>query len=156
MPKRVLIVGYGTAGRSLATSLKKHDQLVVGFLDDKSAHNSVLGKLADVNQIINAHNITDVYFAIPTASAKVVRDFINTIENDRVEISIIPRSFSIIAKNTVSINDLTDVNILALIGRQPVKHDLLECRKLVEGKIVAVTGADRHGTEAAQAARKAI
>jgi len=58
-----------------------------------------------------------------------------------VKISIIPRTFSIISKNTVNINDLTDVDILNLIGREPVKHDLLACKDLIKDKVIIVTGA---------------
>lgn len=139
--KKIIIVGYGTAGKSLASSLKKNGQPVEGFLDDKSDGTRVLGKLDDVNKVVKEHKVTDVYFAIPTASAKVVRDFINRIENDKVKVSIIPRSFKIIAKNSVSLNDLTDVNILALVGREPIKHDLEECQRFIKGKTIVVTGA---------------
>lgn len=139
--KNILIVGYGVAGKSLATSLRRNKQQVKGFLDDTSKDKHVLGKLADVNEVVEKYKITDIYFAIPTASAAVVRKFINTVKVDSVKLSIIPRSFSIISKNTVNVNDLTDVDILSLVGRQPVKHDLLECQALIEGKTIVVTGA---------------
>ncbi len=139
--KSILIIGYGVAGRSLADSLKNNDQPVRGFLDDTHTGEQILGTLADVNEIIEHEAITDVYIAIPTMSGQKLRDFINSIQNDNVNLSIIPRSFSIISKSTVNINDLTDVDVLALVGRQPVKHDLLECKKLIEGKVVLVTGA---------------
>lgn len=141
MAKKILIVGYGTAGKSLARNLERTGQKVQGFLDDITEHKHVLGKLRDVNEVVAKHKITDIYFAIPSASAQVVREFMATIENDKVKLSIIPRSFTSIAKSTVSINQLTDVDILALIGRQPVKHDLLECKKFIQGKTVLVTGA---------------
>lgn len=139
--KRIIVIGYGVAGKSLARSLKQNGQPIEGFLDDTSTGKHVLGRLDDVNEVIKSHKITDIYFAIPTASAKVVRDFINEIEDSSVKISIIPRAFKIIAKNTVTINDLTDVDVLSLIGRQPIKHDLLECRELIQGKTIVVTGA---------------
>lgn len=141
MQKNILIVGFGTAGKSLAKSLQASDQKVQGFLDDTSDDTAVLGRLADVNDVVEKYRITDIYFAIPSASAQVVRTFLRTLKHDDVALSIIPRSFSIIAKNTVSLHDLTDVDILALIGRQPVKHDLLACREFVKGKTMAVTGA---------------
>jgi len=76
MPKKILIVGYGTAGKSLAASLKKSNQKVEGCLDDSSTGARVLGTLTQVNDIVKQHGITDIYFAIPTASAAVVRDFV--------------------------------------------------------------------------------
>jgi len=139
--KKILIVGAGKAGKSLASSLKKNNQPFIGYLDDKSQEKAVLGKLSDVNSVLKEYKISDIYFAIPSISAKVVRDFVGKIDDDKVRISIIPRSFSIISKSTVNINDLTDIDILTMIGREPVKHDLLECKELITGKTIVVTGA---------------
>lgn len=141
MAKRILIIGYGVAGRSLAKNLELDGQEVKGFLDDTSRNSRILGTLDTANEVIKKFKITDVYFAIPSASAQLVRNFVNRIENNSVKLSIIPRSFHVISKNTVNMKDLTDVDILALVGRQPVKHDLLECRKLVSDKTVLITGA---------------
>jgi len=139
--RKILIIGYGTAGRSLYEDLKKHRRQIAGFLDDKHTGAQILGKLGDANKVIAKHKITDVYFAIPSVSAKRLREFINGLDDTDVKISIIPRSFSILAKNTVNIGDLTDVDILSLVGRQPVKHDVLESQRMIKGKTVLVTGA---------------
>src|SRR5688572_1628990 len=139
--KKILIIGYGAAGKSLHKDLKRHAKQVVGFLDDTHKDKLVLGKLSDVNSVIRTHSITDIYFAIPSVSAKVLRDFINRVEDPDVKISIIPRSFSILSKETVNINDLTDEDILTLVGRQPVKHDVIASKKFIRGKSIVVTGA---------------
>lgn len=139
--KRSLIIGYGTAGKSLGKSLKMNGYNVVGYLDDVAVGDEVLGKLEDVNSVVKRKRITDIHFAIPTADAGVVRSFVNTIESDDVQLSIIPRSFHTISKNRVNINDLTDVDILSLVGRAPVKHDLFESKNLIKDKTVVVTGA---------------
>ncbi|MBD3280645.1 NAD-dependent epimerase/dehydratase family protein [Candidatus Dojkabacteria bacterium] len=143
--KKIVIVGAGVAGRSLASDLEVNGYEVVGFLDDNdstSKHKvNKLGELKDVNQVIKAHQVTDVYFAIPSASSSVVREFINSIESDNVKVSIIPRSFSIIADEKVYIEDLKDVDILHLLGREPVKQDLLLAKQEIQNKKVLITGA---------------
>lgn len=139
--KRILIVGHGIAGKSLGKSLKADDKLVIGYLDDHETGSEILGTLKDVNDIVKTHKVSDIYFAIPSVSAGVVRDFINTLENHNVKLSIIPRSFHTISKKSVNINDLTDVDILSLVGRAPVKHDLFENKQFIEGKTIVVTGA---------------
>jgi FlaA1/EpsC-like NDP-sugar epimerase len=53
----------------------------------------------------------------------------------------LPRTYRTISSEIVSIADLTDVDILQLVGRQPVKHDLLAARAMVEGRRALVTGA---------------
>ncbi|MGB4768377.1 MAG: polysaccharide biosynthesis protein [Candidatus Saccharimonas sp.] len=139
--KRILIIGYGIAGKSLGKSLKANHCHIVGYLDDIETGSEVLGKLHSVNDIVRDNKVTDIYFAIPSASAGVVRSFVNNLDNDEVHLSIIPRSFHTISKKTVSIHDLTDVDILSLVGRAPVKHDLFESKEFINGKTIVVTGA---------------
>jgi FlaA1/EpsC-like NDP-sugar epimerase len=141
MINRILIVGFGKAGKSLAKSIDKTNDKVIGFLDDSIIDSKVLGKLSDVNVTIKTNKINSVFIAIPTIPAKKIREFINSIENQDVKISIIPRTFNIISKNTVNINDLSDIDILHLIGREPIKHDLIACKDLIKDKTIIVTGA---------------
>lgn len=137
----VLIIGAGVAGKSLADNLHEQGIPMVGYLDDNATEPDVLGKLADINEIVKRYCVTDIYFSIPSAPAEVLRNFLNTIDNGSVKVSIIPRSLNIISKNTVNINDLTDVDILSLVGRQPVKQDLLDNKSFIKDKTVFVTGA---------------
>jgi FlaA1/EpsC-like NDP-sugar epimerase len=139
--RRILIVGRGAAGTGLGRDAVAHGDVVVGFLDDIERDERVLGTLAQVNDVISAHNVDIVYFAIPSASAKMVRSFIATIDADNVDLAIIPRTYEIITKDTVDINDLTDIDVLDLVGRQPVKHDLLAARDFIAGKTIMITGA---------------
>jgi len=139
--RRILIVGRGTAGRALASDVAERGNIVVGFLDDLSTNPDVLGTLEEVNSVIRSSAAEAVYFAIPSADARRVREFINAIEIDEVEVAIIPRTYQILTKEVVDIDDLTDVDVLDLVGRKPVKHDLVSSTKFIEGKTILVTGA---------------
>jgi FlaA1/EpsC-like NDP-sugar epimerase len=139
--RRILIVGHGTAGRALAADITARGGEVVGFLDDATDDAVVLGTLADVNTIVDRERIELLYFAIPSVDAKTVREFVLSVDSDQVEIAIIPRTYQILTKETVDIDDLTDVDVLDLVGRQPVKHDLLASAAFIHGKTVLVTGA---------------
>ncbi|WP_165065985.1 polysaccharide biosynthesis protein [Marisediminicola senii] len=142
MKKRILIVGRGTAGTALARDIERRsDSIVAGFLDDRAVGPDVLGGLDDVNEVVATHAIDLVYFAIPSIDARTIRDFLGTIVLGDVEIAVIPRTYEILTKDTVDIDDLTDVDVLDLVGREPVKHDLLSSREFIEGKRILVTGA---------------
>lgn len=125
----------------MASDVRAHGDVVVGFLDDAIAGGDVLGGLTDVNDVVRAHKIELMYIAIPSAPAQVVREFIATIEVDHVELAILPRTYATITKDTVKIHELTDIDVLDLVGRQPVKHDLLAARDFIEGKTILITGA---------------
>ena len=137
----ILIVGHGTAGTALARNIALRGGNVVGYLDDSSTAPEVLGTLRDVNDVIAEHRIATVYFAIPSVGSKTVRDFINSIATDDIEFAIVPRTYSTLTRETVDIEDLTDVDVLDLVGREPVKHDLESSRRFIAGKRVLVTGA---------------
>ena len=141
MSSRILIVGNGVAGISLADDIRNQGGEVAGFLDDRSTGPEVLGTLAEVNAVVAEHRIDLVYFAIPTVGSELVRDFISSIESREVDIAIVPRTYAILTKETVGINDLTDVDVLDLVGREPVKHDVLVSQRFLAGKTVMVTGA---------------
>lgn len=141
MTRRALIAGAGTAGRSLAASIIAAGETVVGFLDDAQTGPDVLGTLAQVDEVARAQRIDQVYFAIPSARAEQLRAFLHHITSTELEVAIIPRTYDIIAKDTVDIADLTDVDVLDLVGREPVKHDLMAAQAFIEGKTVLITGA---------------
>lgn len=141
MTGRILIVGRGTAGQTLAADVRRRGGEVVGFLDDRVEGDDVLGTLRDVNEVVEAQSIDLVYFAIPTADSARVREFINSISSQSVDIAIVPRTYDILSKETVDIDDLTDVDVLDLVGREPVKHNVVVAQQFLAGKRVLVTGA---------------
>jgi FlaA1/EpsC-like NDP-sugar epimerase len=85
--------------------------------------------------------VDSVYFAIPTVEPRRLREFLVRLEQTGLRLSILPRTYKTISSEHVSISDLTDVDVLQLVGRQPVKHDLLDAQRMVGGKRVLVTGA---------------
>ena len=141
IPKRVLIAGRGLAGTTLAHDVRDAGDTVVGFLDDIIADADVLGTLADVAAVCAVEKVDVVYFAIPSASAEVVRAFVSRVPRPSVELAIVPRTYRIVSRDRVSVNDLTDVDVLDFVGRAPVKHDMDVAREQLRGSTVMVTGA---------------
>jgi len=138
--RRILIVGYGVAGHGIAEDARATGHVVVGYLDDRATSPEVLGTLADVNRVVHEHQVDSVYFAIPTIDAGRLREFVAGLEAG-LTVSILPRTYKTISSEIVSVADLTDVDVLQLVGREPVKHDLMEARSLVAGRRALVTGA---------------
>lgn len=141
MSRRILIVGAGTAGRSLADDVARAGDTVAGYLDDVVQGSDILGTLADVERVVVEQSIDAVYFAIPSATGEVVRDLTTAVGRAGVELAIIPRTYRIVSRERVSVADLTDVDVLDFVGRAPVKHDMDMARDLIRGKRVLVTGA---------------
>ncbi len=126
--KRVLIAGSGTAGTSLAADVEATGDTVVGFLDDAIIGPRILGTLSEVAEVCVRGEIDVVYFAIPTASDDLLRTFVADMPRTQVELAIIPRTYRVVSRERVSVGDLTDIDVLDLVGRAPVKHDMLDAR----------------------------
>lgn len=139
--KRVLIAGSGTAGLSLAAEVEAAGDTVIGFLDDKETGPRILGTLADVAAVCGRESIDVVYFAIPTASGDLLREFVSDVPRSQVELAIIPRTYRVVSRERVSVADLTDIDVLDMVGRAPVKHDMLDARSAIAGRRIMVTGA---------------
>lgn len=140
--RRVLVVGHGVAGRSIADEIRALGGEVVGFLDDLDAeHPDVLGSLAAVNEVVERDRVDELVFAIPSIEAGDFRRFVASIEADALPIRIVPRTYSTLSRERARIDDLTDVDVLDLVGRRPVKHDLQSSRDFIAGKRILVTGA---------------
>ncbi|MEP6482171.1 MAG: polysaccharide biosynthesis protein [Rhodoglobus sp.] len=138
--RKVLIAGRGVAGTTLAADVTASGDIVVGYLDDRLQGEDVLGTLADIAEVRRSTGAEVVYFAIPSATADVLQRFIRDLPPD-TEFAIIPRTYRIVARDRVSVSDLTDVDVLDLVGRAPVKHDMIEARAAIGGKRIMVTGA---------------
>ncbi len=138
---RVLIAGAGTAGQSLANEVEASGDLFVGFLDDSVRNDRVLGCLADLAEVAAIQAVDVLYLAMPSAPPEKIRDLVSQARSLDLEIAIVPRTYRIVAKDRVSVNDLTDIDVLDLVGRAPVKHDMLSARDQIRGRRVLVTGA---------------
>ncbi|ANJ27688.1 hypothetical protein ATC03_14195 [Agromyces aureus] len=137
----MLIAGRGVAGLSLSSEVVAGGDVLVGFLDDVVQASDVLGTLADVAAVCEREDVGVVYFAIPSAPGEVVREFVTQVHRSGVELAIVPRTYRIVSRDRVSVSDLTDVDILDLVGRAPVKHDMVHAGDTIRGRRVMVTGA---------------
>lgn len=78
--RRILVVGRGTAGRALADDVRRQGDAVVGFLDDAALADDVLGTLDQVDDVVAAHAVDAVYFAIPSIDAGRLRAFLDRLD----------------------------------------------------------------------------
>lgn len=148
--KPVLIVGAGNAGAMVARELKSHygnQYNLVGFVDDDPDKQylhlhgiPVLGCRADIPDLVNAYAIQEIILAIPSASGKVIREIVEICRTTPAELRILPGVYEII-DGKVALQQLREVRLEDLLGREPVKVDLDEIAGYLEREVVLVTGA---------------
>jgi FlaA1/EpsC-like NDP-sugar epimerase len=143
----VVIYGAGSAGIQLAKALGSNSEMkVVGFVDDDRSVQSrtIIGipvfspaKLADV---IASKGVTHVLLALPSVSRSRQNEIIKSLSNSGVLVRKLP-SLMDIADGRVTLNDIIDLEVNDLLGRDIVTPDETLLAKTVSNKVVLVTGA---------------
>jgi len=145
--KNVLIYGAGSAGRQLSSALTQSKEYKpVAFIDDdiKMYHQSINGlevySKSDLKVLIKKKNISEVFLAIPSISRNRRNEIINYFENYPLIVRSLPTLLDL-AKGRVTVNDLMEIDIRDLLGREPVgpNQNLLEIN--IFKKVVMITGA---------------
>ncbi|WP_253820024.1 polysaccharide biosynthesis protein [Variovorax paradoxus] len=145
--RQVVIYGAGGAGLQLAAALVQSRKMVVrAFVDDAvHLHGNTLNGLRvfspDWLERNAAENgITDVLLALPSASTVRRAEILNRLLSLRLHVRTLP-ALADLANGKVQANDLHEVDIEDLLGREPVSpvDDLLH--RHVRNQVVLVTGA---------------
>jgi FlaA1/EpsC-like NDP-sugar epimerase len=145
--RRVLIYGAGSAGRQLAAGLATSDEMdVVAFVDDDvTLQGSVLnGKMIyasdGLDGLIAKLGVADLLLAIPSASRTRRNEILGMVRRTQATIRTLPGLVDL-AHGRVTVNDLRELDIEDLLGRDAVAPNQLLLAKNIAGKIVMVTGA---------------
>ena len=145
--KPVLVYGAGRAGRQLLSSLREHaDFTAVAFVDDAAElHDSEVGGIrihdpSRLARLVQMHGVKLVLLAVPSASRAERRAIVERLEKLPVRVQTIPGMTAILS-GRARLEDLHDVAIEDLLGRDPVPPMAPLMRGNTAGKVVMVTGA---------------
>ena len=148
--RRALLIGAGDAGQLVLRELNQRPDLgvdVVGFLDDdpQKLHKrigqlTVFGTTYDLPALVENLFIDQVIIAMPSAPPAEIRRIVDECRQAEVETRILPGLFELI-NGRVSINQLREVSLEDLLGREPVQLDTASIAGYLEGRCVLVTGA---------------
>ena len=145
--KRVLIVGAGRAGEMLAREmLRESNYLPIGFIDDNKdlldseIHGiKVLGLVEDILTISQRRNPDIIIIAIPSASTDEMQRIVKVCEQSGCILRTLPKIQDMVS-GKVTLNQLREVSIEDLLGREKVELDWKIIQEGITNKIVLVTG----------------
>ena len=145
--RNVLIYGAGSAGRELCTALYQSSEYnPVAYVDNsvelyrQSINGLEVFNEDDIEDLIQKHNIKEVLLALPSISRRRRNEIIAILNPLPINVRSLP-SVSELAQGKVKIDDLRDVSIKDLLGREPVKPNEELLKLKITGKVVLVTGA---------------
>lgn len=146
--KRIVLVGAGFAGQEVARQvLNKHSKKynIIGFVDDNprkyklQVHGiSVIGKTNDLSKSL-ANKYDEIFICCPSATEKEMRKIIEHCKSSGKPFKTLP-SVSEIVLGKVSINQMREVSIFDILGRDEISLDKKSIKKFISGKRVLITG----------------
>ena len=143
----VIIYGAGNTGRQLSDVLSNSsDYRPVAFIDDsddlnKQTINGIkVYKLNEIELKIKKLEVREIFLALPSISRSKRKNIINKLQSYSVIVKTLP-SFVDIAKGKISIDDLRNISIDDLLGRDSISPDQTLLETNIRNKIVMVTGA---------------
>ena len=156
--ERTLIVGAGRAAMMILTDIEnaKKDPnnpsrniLPVGLVDDdrsklgsKIMGVPVLGSCADIPELCKQSNISLVVFAIPSCTEDDRQRILALCSQTQCKIKTVPYLSQLLFddSNPQLLNQVKDIKIEDLLGREPITFDKEQTKAFVEGKVLMVTG----------------
>ncbi|MGF1721702.1 polysaccharide biosynthesis protein [Vibrio kyushuensis] len=145
--KNVLIYGAGSAGRQLALALRNSDtHHVVAFIDeDKTLENTIIMglKVKDIfcaDSLVENNDVKQVLLAVPSASRARRKEILEALVHLSAEVLTVPDMKDIV-EGKAQIDELKDVAIDDLLGRDPVMPQQALMEANIKNKVVMVTGA---------------
>jgi len=144
---RMLIYGAGAAGAQIADALQHDNQFtVIGFLDDNpEMHGKLINNLkvysaVDAPSLIELFDITDILLALPSTTRVRRNEILDTLRKFHVHVSSLP-DLTDLARGKVMLADIHELDIVDLLGRDPVAPNPALVSRNITDKVVLVTGA---------------
>lgn len=144
-----MIIGAGEAGRTIARELINSNQLdnrVCCFIDDNPNKHGrrlegipIVGNRETILKNVERYKIHNIILAIPTATTEQKRDILQICKMADCKLMTVPGLYQMV-KGEVSVNQLREVEIEDLLGRDQIKVNLDEILGYVQNQVVMVTG----------------
>ena len=147
---KIMIIGAGEATsvlmREISNSRYLDNSKVVCIIDDDKSKVGkyirgvkIVGTREQIKAYARYYDIDEIIFAIPSASTDDKRAILNICKETSCNLKILPGVYQMV-DGEININDIRNVDVLDLLGRDPVKVDIESIMGYVSGKTVMVTG----------------
>jgi FlaA1/EpsC-like NDP-sugar epimerase len=119
----------------------------VGFVDDDPRKKGlylldvpILGDRHDIPRLVKELRVDEIIIAMPSVPGRVVRELVEIAKTTGARLKTVPGIYELI-NGRVSVNQIREVQVEDLLGREPVQLDLEEIASYLTGRVVLVTGA---------------
>ena len=146
---RVMIIGGGNSGSVLIKELKNYpdaNQVPVCIIDDNTAKWGrslygvpIVGGKDDIITKAAEYDVDTIIYAIPSVSGIVKKQYLDIAKETGCKLRTIP-GIDQLANGQVSVSQIKEVELIDLLGRDPITVDNCEVFEMIKGKTILVTG----------------
>ena len=146
----VMIIGAGEATNVIMREIQNSSYLansnIACIIDDDRRKVGkyirgvkVIGTRDKIKEAAKLYDIDEIIFAIPSASNEVKRDILNICKETDCTLKILPGVYQMV-DGEININSIRNVDVLDLLGRDPIEVDIESIMGYVKDKVIMVTG----------------
>ncbi len=147
--KKTLIIGAGEAATLVIKEMKNNknsEYNPIALIDDNEykVGNSVLGVKVegtrkDIIRICKEKEIEVIIIAVPSINEEDKKEILDICKKTECKVQMVPSIYSVI-DGKVSLNQIKDVEIEDLLGREPIELEMQGISHYISNKAVLVTG----------------
>lgn len=146
----VMIIGAGEATNVIMREIQNSSYLansnIACIIDDDRRKVGkyirgvkVIGTRDKIKEAAKLYDIDEIIFAIPSASNEVKRDILNICNETDCTLKILPGVYQMV-DGEINVNSIRNVDVLDLLGRDPIEVDIESIMGYVKDKVIMVTG----------------
>ena len=146
----VMIIGAGEATNVIMREIQNSSYLansnIACIIDDDRRKVGkyirgvkVIGTRDKIKEAAKLYDIDEIIFAIPSASNEVKRDILNICKETDCILKILPGVYQMV-DGEINVNSIRNVDVLDLLGRDPIEVDIESIMGYVKDKVIMVTG----------------
>lgn len=146
----VMIIGAGEATNVIMREIQNSSYLansnIACIIDDDRRKVGkyirgvkVIGTRDKIKEAAKLYDIDEIIFAIPSASNEVKRDILNICKETDCTLKILPGVYQMVDVE-INVNSIRNVDVLDLLGRDPIEVDIESIMGYVKDKVIMVTG----------------
>lgn len=148
--QNLIIIGAGNAAHEIIKTINVRMQEkynIIGIIDDNKKRLNytvsgvkIIGNRNDIEKICRENNVDLIFFSIANIDNENKKQILNICQKTNAKVRILPGMNEIIREKKL-IENLRDVEIEDILGRDPIKLDNKNIESLIKEKVILVTGA---------------
>ena len=155
----VMLIGAGSAGQMIFRDLRASEETnekVACFIDDNPNKWGryiddvpVFGGRDRILEAVKKFKIEKIYLAIPSAKPADKREILRVCSETPCQLMNLPGMYQLY-NGEVTVSKMKRVQVEDLLGRDPIRPNMDEVFRCIQGKVVLITGVGSIGSELAR------